>query len=280
MKIIPLNAPLGVSIENLSLHGPLNKEQALELCEIINKYQLVLFRKQELTASQQIAFSKALGPVRKRKLPADYFSPASSLETPGIVYVSNIRDRNGIPTGIIPDGEMWFHHDTCYTSEPDRFTMLYAMKVPRKGGNTLWANMYTAWKTLPDALKEQIIGKQALNVYDYATKSRPESKNLSLIEHAWHPAVIKHPFTGKKALFINRLMTCKLEGLSERKSLKVLEPIFDHAEQTCHIYEHHWKPGDFIIWDNLSTTHARTHFNNDDERRLRRSKVSGQTLNT
>ena len=280
MKIIPLNAPLGACIEDFSLHLPLDKEQALELCKIIHTYQLVLFREQELTASQQIAFSKALGPVKKRKLPADYFSPASSFETPGIAYVSNIRDSNGIPTGIIPDGEMWFHHDTCYTSEPDRFTMLYAIKVPREGGNTLWANMYTAWETLPDALKKQIMGKQALNIYDYATKSRPELKKLSSIEHAWHPAVINHPFTEKKALFINRLMTCKLEGLSEAKSLKVLEPIFDHAEQPRHIFEHHWKPGDFIIWDNLSTTHARTHFNNDDDRRLRRSKVSGQPLST
>lgn len=122
---------MGVCIEDLNLHRPPNKEQSLELCKIIHKYQLVLFREQKLTASQQIAFSKALGPVRKRKLPANYFSPESSLETPGIVYVSNIRDENGTPTGIIPDGEMWFHHDTCYTLEPDKFTMLYAMKVPR-----------------------------------------------------------------------------------------------------------------------------------------------------
>ncbi len=251
---------------------------AAELREIIYAYQMVLFPEQTFEAPEQLAFAKALGPVRRRKLPDNYFSPESSYDTPGIAYVSNIRDEKGVPTGIIPDGEMWFHHDTCYTPEPDKFTMLYAVAVPKVGGHTMWGDMYAAWNTLPDELKTALDGKRALNVYDYATIERPDLAKLDEIEHAWHPAVVTHPHTGRQALFVNRLMTCQIEGLDEAESRAILEPVFDHAEKREFIYEHPWKPDDFIVWDNLSTIHARTHFELGDDRRLRRCKVSGDAL--
>ena len=278
MHITPFKAPLGARIEGLDLALPISEALSSELRELIHKHQVVLFPQQSFTAAEQLNLAKTLGPVRSRKLPDSYFSPKSSDDTPGIAYVSNIRDSNGIPTGIIPDGEMWFHHDTCYTEEPDKFTMLYAIEVPKHGGNTRWANMYAAWNTLPSHLKKEIEDKRGLNVYDYATIERPDLKSLEKIEHAWQPAVITHPHTNHRALFVNRLMTCQIEGLDETESFSLLEPIFDHIEQDQFIYEHTWRPGDFIIWDNLSTVHARTHFELSDKRRLRRCKVSGETL--
>ena len=278
MKITPLNAPVGTRIDGLDLSTTPDESLAAEIREVIHAYQLVLFPDQRFEAPDQLAFAKALGPVRRRKLPDSYFSPDSSYDTPGIAYVSNIRDDNGVPTGIIPDGEMWFHHDTCYTPEPDKFTMLCALQVPKTGGNTMWADMYAAWTTLPAELKTAIDGRRALNVYDYATIERPDLTKLEEIEHAWHPAVVTHPQTGRKAIFVNRLMSCQLEGMEASESRDILDAIFDHAEQRKFIYEHRWTPGDFIIWDNLACTHARTHFEIGDDRRLRRSKVSGEVL--
>ena len=150
------------------------------------------------------------------KLPADYVVPASSSDTPGIAYVSNIRDANGEPTGVIPDGEMWFHHDTCYTDAPDKFTMLCALAVPKTGGNTMWCNMYQAWETMPEDLKQTIRGKKALSVYDYATIEKPDLDNLENIEKAWQPCVVTHPQTGREALFVNRLMTCPARRANHR----------------------------------------------------------------
>jgi taurine dioxygenase len=156
--------------------------------------------------------------------------------------------------------------------------MLFAIEVPETGGHTMWANMAKAWETLPPALRQALDGRRALNVYDYAVNGRPDLTRLDSVEHAWHPAVIPHPESGRKALFVNRLMTVLLEGMSEADSRAVLEPVFDHAEQRTLIYEHRWKPGDFIVWDNLSSTHARTHFAIGDHRVLRRCKVSGTQL--
>ena len=156
--------------------------------------------------------------------------------------------------------------------------MLYAISIPKIGGNTMWCNMYRAWETMPEKLKSTIRGKKALSVYDYATIEKPNLNNLENIEKAWQPCIISHPETGNEALFVNRLMTCQIEGLTIEESAAILDPIFQHSEQQKFIYEHKWKVNDFIIWDNLAVTHARTHFERTDDRRLRRSKVSGDAL--
>ena len=278
MQIIPLEKPLGAIIDGVDLRDTPNKALIAKIKQCIHRYQVVIFQRQTFNAAQQLSFTKALGPVRKRKLPENYVIPASSYDTPGIAYVSNIRDENGIPTGVIPDGEMWFHHDTCYTDEPDKFTMLCAITVPRSGGNTMWCNMYDALDSMPASLRQKIQGKRALNVYDYATIEKPNLQNLDQLEKAWQPAIITHPTTGREALFVNRLMTCQIEGMSLEESSSILEQVFDHAEKKQFIYEHHWTVGDFIVWDNLSVTHARTHFKLGHDRRLRRSKVSGEKL--
>jgi len=250
MKVTPLDAPLGARITGLDFREIPDEALAADIRAVIHKHQVAIFPRQTFNAKQQLAFTHALGPVRKRELPNDYVVPASSSETPG----------------------------TCYTDTPDKFTMLCALAVPKNGGNTMWCNMYQAWETMPEALKQMIRGKKALSVYDYATIAKPDLDNLDQIEKAWQPCVVSHPQTGRDALFVNRLMTCQLEGLSIEESAIVLDPIFDHAEQRQFVYEHQWTIGDFIIWDNLAVTHARTHFEIGDDRRLRRSKVSGDKL--
>ena len=73
-------------------------------------------------------------------------------------------------------------------------------------------------------------------------------------------------------------MTCQIEGMSAQESSDILSSVFDHAEQEKFVYEHFWTPGDFIVWDNLAVTHARKHFILGNDRKLRRSKVSGHSL--
>ena len=277
-RITKLDAPLGARIDGMDLSSPLDAATAAQIRDALHEHIVLLFPEQSFGPKEQLAFARALGPVRIREMPADYVIPDSSRELPGIVYVSNIRNQSGEPIGIIPDGEMWFHHDTCYTAAPDLYTMLYAIDVPAQGGNTMWANMRLAWETLPDTLKQAIEGRKALNVYDYAVDAPPDISSLDKVEHAWNPAVATHPATGQKAVFVNRLMSCRLEGMDESESARILNAVFEHCEQRRFVYEHAWKPGDFIIWDNLSSTHARTHFEQGDARRLRRCKVNGSEL--
>jgi taurine dioxygenase len=278
VKVTPLSSALGAEISGIDLSQTLEPPTVAAIRSALWDNFVLLFRDQKFSAEDQLRFAECLGPVARRKYPDGYKAPATSKLTPGIAYVSNLRDENNVPVGIIPDGEMWFHHDTCYKPEPDRCTMLFAIEVPETGGHTMWANMAKAWETLPPALKQALDGRRALNVYDYAVNGRPDLTRLDSVEHAWHPAVVPHPESGRKALFVNRLMTVLLDGMSEAESRAVLEPVFDHAEQRTLIYEHRWEPGDFIVWDNLSCTHARTHFATGDHRVLRRCKVSGTQL--
>ena len=278
ITVTPTGAALGARVTGVDLSRELPPETVEKLRTIIHEHIVVIFPGQEFSPQDQLRFARYLGPAKQRKLPDDYDVPKSSREVPGIAYVSNIRDEDGKIDGVIPDGEMWFHHDTCYKPEPDRYTMLYGVKIPRKGGNTLWGNMITAWETLPDDLKNKLEGRKALNVYDYATMGQPDLAGLEAMEHAWQPAMVPHPVTGRKALFVNRLMSCRLEGMDDAEGREILNAVFDHAEQRKFIYEHAWTVGDFVIWDNLSCTHARTHFDLGDDRRLRRCKVNGTVL--
>ena len=278
IALTPTGAALGARVTGIDLSQELQPETVEELRAIIHEHIVVVFPGQAFSPHDQLRFARYLGPTKQRKLPDDYEIPKSSREVPGIAYVSNIRDEDGKIDGVIPDGEMWFHHDTCYKPEPDRFTMLYGVKIPRKGGNTMWANMVKAWETLPDELKIKLKGRKALNVYDYATMGQPDLAGLEAMEHAWQPAMVPHPVTGRKALFVNRLMSCRLEGVDDAEGREILNAVFDHAEQRDFIYEHAWTVGDFVIWDNLSCTHARTHFDLGDDRRLRRCKVNGTVL--
>jgi taurine dioxygenase len=278
ITVTPTGAALGARVTGIDLSHELAPETVEELRTVIHEHIVAIFPAQDFSPRQQLHFAEYLGPVARRELPDDYDVPTSSHEEPGIAYVSNMRLDDGRIDGVIPDGEMWFHHDTCYKPEPDRFTMLYGIKVPSKGGHTMWANMVRALETLPADLKSALSGRQALNVYDYATIERPDLTHLESVEHAWQPAIVTHPVTGRDALFVNRLMTCRLEGMDDAESLEILHAVFDHAENREFVYEHGWSVGDFVIWDNLACTHARTHFDIGDDRRLRRSKVSGAPL--
>jgi hypothetical protein len=101
------------------------------------------------------------------------------------------------------------------------------------------------------------------------TRIEPSANALT----AAHPIVITHPATGRKALYVNRLMTAYIVGMPREKSAQLLEWLFDHQEQSQFIYAHKWKPGDVVIWDNRCVNHARTDFDAGEARKLRRVVV-------
>lgn len=195
---------------------------------------------------------------------------------PAVLYVSNVR-VNGKVTGILPDGEMFFHSDTCYMQQPARASMLYAMEVPSRGGNTLYANGFRAYETLPDSVKTKLAGARALNVYDYAGAPRHRADALPAdVKQYAHPVFRTHAPTRRKSLYVNRLMTWSIIGMPEEESRQTLGLLFDHQERPEFVYEHVWQPGDLVLWDNRSSLHARTDFDPNERRRLRRVTVLGE----
>ena len=272
LEIIPLSDTIGAEVRGVNLALPVAPEIAARLQSAWHDHVVVLFRDQNLTDAHLKASTGWLGQMSEITMPTDRRGD----DDPAIALVSNILDAAGQPIGALGDGDMWFHHDNSFTAEPDKATFLYAVELPSHGGNTLFGNGYIAYEALPDRLRHQIEGRCVLQVYDYTVREKPDLDNLGSVPHHWQPAVVKHPVTGKSALYVDRLMSAAIEGLSRKDSDALLEDIFPYLERAD--YEHTWRLGDFIIWDNRCSVHARTDFPPDQRRLLKRGKVAGERL--
>jgi taurine dioxygenase len=223
-----------------------------------------------LTEDDQVRFGERFGP------PAVSHTRQFTTENPAVMLISNVRE-NGQLIGALPDGEMHFHSDQCHQERPAKASMLYSLEVPSRGGNTLFANAYLAYETLPASIKAKIEGRKALNAYDYNNASTHRGTRLREgIPSYWHPIARTHPATGKKALYVNRLMTLAIEGMSDSESEQLLNTLFDHQEQPKFVYEHVWRPQDVLLWDNRCALHARTDFSADERRLMRRLTILGE----
>ena len=158
-----------------------------------------------------------------------------------------------------------------------RSTILFSLKVPKSGGDTLFANLYRAYELLPEEIKKKIAGKKALHIYDYDNASVSASRDLAPDAPRYaHPIVRIHPETRRKALYVNRLMTYAIEGMDEKESAEILEECFRIIERPDNVYAHKWQVGDLLMWDNRCTAHARTDFEATEPRLMRRLTVLGE----
>jgi len=265
----PLSAALGAEVIDVDLRRNIDDELAARLKEVWHRNLVILLRDQELSEDDQIRFAERFGP------PAVIHTKQFVRKHPAVMLISNIRE-DGKPIGALPDGEMHFHSDQCHQERPAIASMLYAIEVPSRGGNTLFANAYTAYETLPADVKRRIEGRRALNAYDYDTAATKRgTKVADGVPSFAHPVVRTHPATGRKALYVNRLMTVRIEGLPEQESNELLDFLFDHQEQRQFVYEHVWRVGDIVMWDNRCTLHARTDFSADERRLMRRVTILG-----
>lgn len=268
LKTRPLAPGVGAEIMGVDLRDDLSAQTIEAIRDVWHRNCVILFRGQELDEAAQVKFAQRLGDLGKV---LHRHNGRSSL--PGVMYISNIRE-NGQLIGALPDGEMYFHSDQCYIENPSVGTMLYAMEVPSKGGDTIFANMFAAYDELPEDLKRRIEGRTALNVYDYENAATVRGSEPKEGVPAWaHPMVKAHPATGRKALYFNRLMTHHIVGMDGAESDALLARLFDHQEQDRFIYRHVWKPGDLVLWDNRSTLHARSDFDASERRLMRRTVV-------
>jgi taurine dioxygenase len=269
ITVTPLSPAIGAEIGGLDLGAPLPPAAVAAIKDAFHAHLLLLFRDQKLSEEDQTRFCLNFGEIEVVKA-----SRSQRVEQPHILFISNVRDA-GLRAAL-EDGEMWFHSDQCYYETPTMASTLYAIEVPRVGGNTLFANGYLAYETLPADLKAQLDGRKALNIYDYQYNPVVKARvNRAEAPRFAHPAVRTHPVTRRKALYVNRLMTDHLEGLGGERSAEVLARVFDHAERREFVYEHVWRAGDFLMWDNRCSTHARTHFEPSERRMLRRIAIRG-----
>jgi alpha-ketoglutarate-dependent taurine dioxygenase len=280
IEVKPLSPALGAEIAGIDLREDISPRTVADIIDAWHRHLVLVFRNQTLSEDEQIRFAKHFGELKKRNRPATARNESGIKHGDLTMLVSNIRE-NGKLIGSLADGEMHFHSDYCYLEKPAKGTFLYAMEIPSQGGDTLFLNMYQAYDALPAELKARIAGRKAVNAYHYESLTRAinEAKiDFSKQPHFAQPMVCTHPDTGRKALYVNRLMTWTVDGMDDAEGTALLDTLFKHIEQDRFVYTHKWRVGDLVLWDNRCTLHARTDFSDKERRLLRRHVVEGDRV--
>lgn len=289
-QIRPFDAPLGAEVIDIDLGKPLAAADYERVINAFHDHSLLVFRDQDITPEQHIAFSKRLGELQVH-IQSTYHLPGY----PEIYSISNVVDENGKPIGLADAGKVW-HTDLSYVTQPSRCSLLHALEVPHDDsgkplGDTLFASTIRAYEALPDATKRRLVGLKAMHSYMHifdkiTAMKRVGAANLvplteeqkKKVPDVMHPVVITHPYTRKKILFVNEGITVSIAGLPQAEGAALLQELVDHAHKPEFVYRHSWRAGDLLMWDNFSTQHLAMHdYALPRRRRMRRTTVQGST---
>ena len=279
MEITPISNAGGARINGIDLSEDVSAEDVTTLKKAFLDYGVLVIRGQELNEQHQLRFCNLMGGVASRGRPMqERVKDADAAYEDAVHIVTNLT-KDGVPLGSFGDGEVWFHHDGSFKEIPYAATVLYGMSVTSVGGETVFANMYLAYDYLNPRLKKKIEGLKGLNIYDYASMGRVDlTKDVTGLNQWVHPLAIRHPDTGRKALFVSPLITARVEGVHPNESEGLLTELCKYQENPEIIFEHKWEVGDLVMMDNRCITHARREFPGGEPRMLRRTMVQGKRL--
>jgi taurine dioxygenase len=272
VRIQKLGRHLGAEIAGVDLSQPLDDATFAGISEAFFEHQVVVYRGQKLTPSQQVAFTRRFGElehhVRKEHRLEGY---------PEILIVSNVLDSSGRAIGVQDAGRFW-HSDLSYKHVPSLLSALYALEVPVKDGRVLGATSFAsttaAYEALPEDLKRRLQGLRNVHSYRYYRAKNVQAQReeqargartvqehvlseeqLKSVPDVEVPIVRTHPVTGRKGLFINEGHTARIIGLPEEEGARLLADLCSHIVKPEFRYEHAWRAGDLLMWDNVAVQH-------------------------
>jgi taurine dioxygenase len=266
-QVRPLHPALGCEITGITLEQAVSPALFAKVYEAFLDYQLILFDDVDLPPATQVAFARNFGEVQIHVLSEHY----GYKDHPEIYMLSNL-DRDGNPSGKHPDkGTLFWHTDGSWRERTGQATMMYSEIVPPAGGETEFADMYSAYDLLPTALKARIEGRRAVHNLDFSRTRRHGEDLLTAEQKAKvppiaHPIVRTHPDTGRKAIFLGDHAE-QIEGMAYDEGRALIEEINAMITPPECVYSHGWTPRQCIVWDNRCTLHRATGF---DEARLKR----------
>jgi taurine dioxygenase len=275
LEVVPLTKHIGAEIRGIDLRNNLDGETVKAIRQAWLDHLVLVFRGQQFGQEELVRATGYFGEIGPLSRPPKYFPKGYAKLLPNIMMISNIRE-NGETIGALPDGEMNFHHDMIHAELPHNGTLLYSVEIPTYGGDTLFASGYAAYDTLDPAIHTRLEGRSALNHYNYGTTIRGDtSKAVEAYNESVHPVLRTHDETGRKAIYVDRLMSTKIVDMPPEESDKLLNAVFDHAEKPEFVYRHVWRVGDLLVWDNRCSSHARDDFPSDQRRLMLRTTVKG-----
>ena len=252
MEIRPLTDHTGAEVLGIDLARPVAAEAAEALNRAFVKHGVLAIRCQHLTPAQMLDAVQVFGQVFQQ-----HNTRFALPDRPEIHYISN-QDRFADGTRYIP-GEGW-HTDHSNDVRPPKATVLHAVTLPDRGGDTQFANMAAAYEALAPATRQRIAGLIAIQVYQSSHSARKlmglsEANKERVPNAVLHPLVRTHPESGRKSLYINPIRIEGIVGMDHREALPLLDELLDHATAERFQYRHQWQPGDLVIWDNRFLLH-------------------------
>tara|TARA_B100000927_G_scaffold129696_1_gene104419 strand:- start:95 stop:943 length:849 start_codon:yes stop_codon:yes gene_type:complete len=258
---------LGAEVTGVDLSEDIDDGQFSEILDAFHNYQVLFFKNQrEISPEMQVKFGKRFGDLHTH--PA-----APTMDGhPEVFEIHATKDSK------IANGEFW-HSDVSCDEMPPLGTMLQIHILPACGGDTMFSNMYSAYDSLSLPLREMLDHMTATHESEHIYKGRysDRGRNDSEIDcpRAIHPVVRTHPETGRKALFVNRTFTTRINELSAHESDNILEMLFQHAEHIDHQIRFRWSLNDMAFWDNRCCMHRAIWDYWPEERKGRRVTILG-----
>jgi taurine dioxygenase len=282
VEVCPIDGALGAEIRGVDISRPLSSTDAKAIHTAWLDHLVLLFRGQDLTDAQLIAFSRNFGELELP--PTKLLNLKKGIEQksdipPEINVISNVTE-NGKPIGQLGAGEAAWHTDSGFVEQPPKASILYAIEIPSEGGNTSFLNMYAAYETLASDLKKQIAGRKAKHDPSYTSvgvrrADFDEVTDVSRSPGPLHPIVRTHPDTKRKALYLGRRLNSYIDGIAVAESEALLDKVWAHTAHSRFVWEHRWKTGDVVMWDNRCAMHRREAFDDSVRRILHRTQLKG-----
>jgi taurine dioxygenase len=276
IEVIATGAALGAEVCGADLRD-LDAAQFSAIERAWHEHQVILVRNQTLSDHDLIAFSRRFGALDWAPIQETGRRFVEGL--PEIYIVSNVM-VNGEPIGSLGAGEAVWHTDMSYLDVPPMASMLYALEVPPAGGNTSFCSMYSVYQALPDALKQRIADLKikhdgTYNSGGYLRQGVTATDDPRTSPGAVHPLVCTHPDTGRRMLYLGRRRNAYLMGLELAESEALLDELWDFVAQPEFAWEHVWRVGDLVLWDNRCTMHRRDPFDAASRRIMHRTQIKG-----
>lgn len=248
MNVVPMPG-VGAQVEDVDLTR-LTDEQVAAIERAHAEYGVVFFHDQELTPETHMGAAERFGAININR----FFTPV-----PGFPKIAEVRKN---PDQALNIGGGW-HTDHSYDEIPAMGSMLYAIEVPDGRGDTLFANMYTAFEALSPGMQNTLRSLNGVHSSRHAFGNPDMPKDLKGRYHnpqlatqdAVHPVVITHPVSGREALYVNAAFTLHFEGWTPVESKPLLDYLYTHASRPEFTFRFQWRRGSVAFWDNLATWH-------------------------